>query len=166
MRVIGSNLVAFNDVTKKATATIDLKKAIAVEDDQEPRSPSGGLAAPRASRYADEYDGLHGMERSFRLIFPHDQEIIFLADTDEEKNKWFGSCVYHLDACVLTFFFLPPIGWKSCELSSDTFHPTLYGQNSFGNVKRNCQNGRQRFNSRYYLSHLDPHSEAEERPSQ
>ena len=89
MRVIGSNLVAFNDVTKKATATINLKKAIAVEDDQEPRSPSGGLA-PRA----DEYDGLHGVERSFRLVFPHDQEIIFLADTDEEKNKWFSSSVY------------------------------------------------------------------------
>lgn len=90
LRVIGSNLVAFNDVTKKATATINLKKAIAVEDDQEPRSPSGGLA-PRASRYADEYDGV---ERSFRLVFPHDQEIMFLADTDEEKNKWFSSSVY------------------------------------------------------------------------
>ena len=70
-----------------------MKKAIAVEDDQEPRSPSGGLA-PRASRYADEYDGLHAMERSFRLVFPHDQEIIFLADTDEEKNKWFDSYAY------------------------------------------------------------------------
>ncbi|KAF9478826.1 hypothetical protein BDN70DRAFT_986033 [Pholiota conissans] len=76
LRVIGSNLVAFNDVTKKATATIDLKKAVAVEDDQEAR------------RYADEYDGLCGVERSFRLIFPEDQEIIFFADTDEEKYRW------------------------------------------------------------------------------
>lgn len=84
--MIGSNLVAFNDVTKKATATIDLRKAIAVEDDQEARnnaqSPGG------TSRYADEYDGLYGVERSFRLIFPQSQEIIFFADTDEEKSKW------------------------------------------------------------------------------
>ncbi|KAF8160762.1 hypothetical protein B0H34DRAFT_697981 [Crassisporium funariophilum] len=91
LRVIGSNLVAFNDVTKKATATIDLKKAIAVEDDQEARSnalsPSSGNGN-RGSRYADEYDGLYGVERSFRLLFPEDQEIIFFADTDEEKAKW------------------------------------------------------------------------------
>ena len=96
-------MVAFNDVTKKATATINLKKAIAVEDDQEPRSPSGGLA-PRASRYADEYDGMYGVERSFRLVFPHDQEIIFFADTDEEKIKWFSSS-YIISTLVLNFFF-------------------------------------------------------------
>ncbi|KAF9567977.1 hypothetical protein CPC08DRAFT_655423 [Agrocybe pediades] len=77
LRVIGANLVAFNDVTKKATATIDLKKAIAVEDDQNAKSSSG-----------DEYDGLYGVERSFRLIFPQDQEIVFFADSDEEKAKW------------------------------------------------------------------------------
>jgi hypothetical protein len=83
LRVIGANLVAFNDVTKKATATIGLKKAIAVEDDQaDPLSPSA------RSRYADDYDGLGGVERSFRLIFPNDEEIVFFADTDEEKAKW------------------------------------------------------------------------------
>ena len=85
MRVIGANLVAFNDVTKKATATIGLKKALAVEDDQvDPLSP-----ASARSRYADEYDGLGGVERSFRLIFPNNEEIMFFADTDEEKAKWF-----------------------------------------------------------------------------
>ncbi|KDR75165.1 hypothetical protein GALMADRAFT_69760 [Galerina marginata CBS 339.88] len=88
LRVIGSNLVAFNDVTKKATATIDLKKAIAVEDDQEARNNARSPASGIAGRYADEYDGLYGVERSFRLIFPQDQEIIFFADTDEEKAKW------------------------------------------------------------------------------
>jgi hypothetical protein len=53
LRVVGSSLIAFNDVTKKATATIDLKKAIAVEDDQEPRgamSPASAMTA-RSSRY-------------------------------------------------------------------------------------------------------------------
>lgn len=84
--------MAFNDVTKKATATIDLKKALAVEDDQEARSndlsPASAVTA-RSSRYADEYDGLYGVERSFRLIFPQDQEIVFFADTDEEKSRWY-----------------------------------------------------------------------------
>ncbi|KAF9010563.1 hypothetical protein BDQ17DRAFT_1273135 [Cyathus striatus] len=82
LRVIGSNLVAFNDVTKKATATIDLKKALAVEDDQE------GAQGGRRSRSTDDYDGLYGVERSFRLIFPQDHEIVFFADTDEEKARW------------------------------------------------------------------------------
>jgi len=76
LRVIGSNLVAFNDVTKRATATIDLKKAIAVEDNE------------KSQLSPDEYDGAYGVERSFRLIFPQHQEIIFFADTDEEKAKW------------------------------------------------------------------------------
>jgi len=91
LRVVGANLVAFNNVTKKATATIDLKKAIAVEDDQEARNAALSSSAgsnPRSSRYADEYDGLYGVERSFRLIFPRDEEIIFFADTDEEKGRW------------------------------------------------------------------------------
>ena len=69
-------MVAFNDVTKKATATIDLKKAIAVEDYESSRLNS------------EEYDGLYGVERSFRLCFPQNQEILFFADTDGEKVKW------------------------------------------------------------------------------
>lgn len=90
-RVIGANLVAFNDVTKKAITTIDLKKAQAVEDDEVTRNelltPASAISA-RSSRYV-EFDVPYGVERSFRLIFPNDQEIIFFADTDEEKDKWY-----------------------------------------------------------------------------
>ncbi|RXW25072.1 hypothetical protein EST38_g810 [Candolleomyces aberdarensis] len=74
-RIIGGNLVAFNDVTKKATASIDLKKAIRLEDDQDRRDSS-------------RYETMYGVERSFRLIFPNDEEIVFFADTDDEKAKW------------------------------------------------------------------------------
>ncbi|KAF5351942.1 hypothetical protein D9756_007598 [Leucocoprinus leucothites] len=94
-RVIGANLVAFNDITKKATATIDLKKAIAVQDDQDLRNPLSPLAR---SRGYDE-DALFGVERSFRLVFPQEQEIIFFADTDEEKYRWlevFRALVGHI----------------------------------------------------------------------
>ncbi|KAL1746168.1 hypothetical protein HDZ31DRAFT_34757 [Schizophyllum fasciatum] len=90
-RVIGGSLVAFNDVTKRAIATIDIKKAIALQDDDDARrralSPTSGSSAA-ASRYLDEMDGLCGVERSFRLIFPGDEEILFFADSDEEKDKW------------------------------------------------------------------------------
>ena len=67
-------------MTKKATATISLDKAIAVEDIQSLRSsimtPSSQLSG-RSTRYED--DDLFGVERSFRLIFP-DEEILFFAD--------------------------------------------------------------------------------------
>ncbi|KAG1877598.1 hypothetical protein DFJ58DRAFT_751930 [Suillus subalutaceus] len=94
LRVIGANLVAFNDVTKKATATINLKKAIAVEDNQDTRT--GALSRARS---ADNYDGMFAVERSFRLIFPGNQEIFFFADTDDEKAKWldvFRALVGHI----------------------------------------------------------------------
>ncbi|PFH53853.1 hypothetical protein AMATHDRAFT_1075 [Amanita thiersii Skay4041] len=93
-RLIGANLVAFNDVTKKATATISLKKAIGIEDDQEARANS--MSPGQCARYSDEI--LYGVERSFRLLFP-EEEIIFFADTDEEKEKWleiFRALVGHI----------------------------------------------------------------------
>jgi hypothetical protein len=91
LRIIGSNLVAYNDVTKKAIATIDLKKALAVEDDQESRegvlSPASNVTS--RSRYNDDFDGPYGVERSFRLVFPNDQHIVFFSDTDDEKVRWY-----------------------------------------------------------------------------
>ena len=87
LRVVRANLVAFNDVTKKAMATIDLKKALLVEDDQESRnnvlSPASGMTT-RSSRYADEYDGLYGVERwcVFTLVhLPADAEATWLGST-------------------------------------------------------------------------------------
>ncbi|KAI9462616.1 hypothetical protein F5148DRAFT_1300050 [Russula earlei] len=88
-RVIGANLVAFNDVTKRATVTIDLRKAIAVEDIPDPRdrilTPS---SAQTSTSSFDEYEGLYGVERSFRLRFQRGLEILFFTDTDEEKERW------------------------------------------------------------------------------
>lgn len=36
----------------------------------------------------DEYEGLYGVERSFRLRFQRNLEILFFTDTDEEKERW------------------------------------------------------------------------------
>ncbi|KAF8518208.1 hypothetical protein JB92DRAFT_2903861 [Gautieria morchelliformis] len=99
LRVIGSNLVAFNDVTKKATATIDLKKAIAVEDD-DPMFPAlTSLSLAAAARSRNEFDEVYRVERSFRLIFPNHEEISFFADNDEAKARWlevFRALVGHI----------------------------------------------------------------------
>jgi hypothetical protein len=104
-RVIGSNLVAFNGVTKKAIATIDLKKATSVEDDEETlnevMSPASAVS-PRSSRYV-EFDVPYGAQRTFRLLFTGDQEIIFSADTDDEKDKW---CVFCTVCRVRTLIVL------------------------------------------------------------
>ncbi|KAH9917565.1 uncharacterized protein B0H18DRAFT_1123545 [Fomitopsis serialis] len=89
LRLVGANLVAYNDVTKKVTATIDLRKAVSVEDDDVAKnalSPQSGVS--NRSRHVDELDIPYGVERSFRLVFLHDQEITFFADTEEEKSRW------------------------------------------------------------------------------
>ncbi|EIW54561.1 uncharacterized protein TRAVEDRAFT_173778 [Trametes versicolor FP-101664 SS1] len=86
-RIIGANMIAFNDVTKRAITTIDLRKAIAIEDDGSPvMSPASGVTA--RSHYDD--DRMYGVERSFRIVFGPgpDQEITFFADTDMEKQRW------------------------------------------------------------------------------
>ncbi|KAF8331399.1 uncharacterized protein EI90DRAFT_3145625 [Cantharellus anzutake] len=86
-RLVGAKMIAFNDVTKKATATIDLRQMTAVEDDNEPLPPEASHATVSRRRARDSYDGLLKIERSFRLIFP-EEEIEFYTDTDEEKSKW------------------------------------------------------------------------------
>lgn len=67
-----------------------------MEDDQEHAQSRG----TRVQRDVDDFDAMYGVERSFRLIFPNNQEIAFFADTDDEKVKWYVS------------LFLPPF-WPS-----------------------------------------------------
>lgn len=81
--MIGAKLVAFNDVTKKATATIELRKVVAVHDDNDPESDSS-----HRRRTSDSYDAIFKVERSFRLIFADGEEIEFFADMDQDKAKW------------------------------------------------------------------------------
>lgn len=58
-----------------------------MEDDQEHAQSRG----TRVQRDVDDFDAMYGVERSFRLIFPNNQEIAFFADTDDEKVKWYVS---------------------------------------------------------------------------
>ncbi|KAG8933415.1 Bud site selection protein bud4 [Tulasnella sp. 418] len=84
-RIIGANLVAYNDVTNRATTSIELKKATAVVDDQDPPETIPTITKGKIRKLEDE---LYPVERSFRLLFRNDVQISFYADTDEEKSKW------------------------------------------------------------------------------
>jgi hypothetical protein len=75
--------VAYNDVTKKPTSSIDLKRALAVVDDQDIKTQPPSIARRRES-YAD----MTLVKNSFRLLFPDDEEVVYFADDEEEKSKW------------------------------------------------------------------------------
>ncbi|KZV84174.1 hypothetical protein EXIGLDRAFT_655387 [Exidia glandulosa HHB12029] len=79
-RVVGGTLVAYNDVTKKITTKIDLKHAVAVQDDDND--------AATLSRRRDSADALFQVERSFRVKFDTGEDICFFADSEEEKEQW------------------------------------------------------------------------------
>ena len=85
--MVGANLIAFNDVTKKVTAKIDLKQAVGIEDDDPAASALPGIT-PHRLRTRDEFEDVYRVERSFRLVFQDNEEIQFFADTDEEKSRW------------------------------------------------------------------------------
>jgi hypothetical protein len=74
-------------VTKRATVTIDLRKAIAVEDIPDPGDRIISSYSVQTPDF-DEFEGLYGVERSFRLRFQRNLEIVFFTDTDEEKERW------------------------------------------------------------------------------
>jgi len=81
-------MVAFNEVTKRAITTIDLKKAAGLYDDQEKTMKTPASYAS-SSGYDDEFDGPCGVERSFKLFFPGNQRISFFADTKADKGRWY-----------------------------------------------------------------------------
>lgn len=87
-RIIGANMVAFNDVTKRAITTIDLKKAVNLYDDQE-RNMKTPVSHASSGSYDDEFDGPCGVEKSFKLLFSGNQRISFFADTEADKARWY-----------------------------------------------------------------------------
>lgn len=105
MKLQGSSLVCFNEITKKAIVKIDLQKAILLEDNTDPvtpaltpatsqgtSTPGSGRAQSRAGRsqssYDEEEDEQYSVERSFRITFADGERISFFADTDGEKDQW------------------------------------------------------------------------------
>lgn len=73
-KIIGGSLVASNEVTKKHVISIDLRKAVAVQDENKARE-----------RGDEPYSA---MPRSFSIAFKAAESITFWCDTDEDKSKW------------------------------------------------------------------------------
>ena len=125
-------MVAFNDVTKRAITTIDLKKAIGLHDDQEKnmRTPASHTSS---SSYDDEFDGPCGVERSFKLFFPGNQRISFFADTEADKARWcVPSNLVHPSLSLKRIL----LGWKSWVLLLAGSPLTPSGQSFSGRNNR------------------------------
>jgi hypothetical protein len=125
-------MVAFNDVTRKAITTIDLKKAVSLYDDQE-RNMKTPASHASSSGYDDEFDGPCGVERSFKLLFPGNQRISFFADTEADKARWY----VHSNTTHQFFYTqMCPLGWKFWVLSLVVSPPILSGPSSSGRSNR------------------------------
>ncbi|WWC99204.1 hypothetical protein V866_006099 [Kwoniella sp. B9012] len=85
-KLIGGNLVAINEVTKKEVTKIDLRQAISVIDlnAQDNGTPKSRMTMrPRSS---DE--GLSVRPRCFMVEFTDGEGITFAADNDKSKEVW------------------------------------------------------------------------------
>jgi hypothetical protein len=76
-------------------------------DDHDPQD----MAAAR-DQFPDIGVSMYHVERSFRLIFPDEEEIAFFADSDSEKSKWYAVGIYRGFLSLI-----PPLGWISFVLS-------------------------------------------------
>ncbi|KAK4332434.1 5'-deoxynucleotidase YGK1 [Rhodotorula toruloides] len=85
VKLRGSTLVPYSEVTKRSHVEINLALVSQIEDlnvatVQSPKS--------RASRFEDEDEDLSRMDNSFRLIFKYGNRIDFYADSPEAKSTW------------------------------------------------------------------------------
>ncbi|GAA5986825.1 hypothetical protein JCM11641_007809 [Rhodosporidiobolus odoratus] len=84
VKLRGSTLVPYSEVTKRSHVEINLALVASVADLNTPSMPTPGS---RASQY-DEDEQIGRMDNSFRLIFKDGNQIDFFADSAEVKAKW------------------------------------------------------------------------------
>ena len=81
-KLIGGNLVAINEVTKKEVASIDLRRMEGIID------LNANVPSPKTARARDSDEGITVRPRSFRVDFAGGEMINFSADKDEDKATW------------------------------------------------------------------------------
>lgn len=103
MRLKGSNLIAFNEVTHKAHAVIDLTKAIRLQDPEDLMGEGTPASVPATRKHThaashqrtlsreDDDDPFGDRPNSFRLVFEDEVSIDFFADSAREKAKWIAA---------------------------------------------------------------------------
>lgn len=79
-RLVGANLVAINEVTRKEVASIDLAEAVEMTD--------LNLSAATPQKDLDDYDPFGVRPRSFQLKFKDGEKLTFSADKDDDKAVW------------------------------------------------------------------------------
>lgn len=88
VKLQGSHLIGYNEITKKPTVKIDLSKAVSIEENSNPVNKGD---ARRMDVDDEELDETYHVERSFRLTFKDGERIFFFADTDDEVRQWMGA---------------------------------------------------------------------------
>ncbi|WVQ76151.1 hypothetical protein IAR50_005803 [Cryptococcus sp. DSM 104548] len=87
-KILGGNLIAINEVTKKQVAKIDLRQAVSITDLNTASCGSPNTVATKRGDY-DEDGGFFGQRpRSFEILFQDGEAIVFMADTDKAKEGW------------------------------------------------------------------------------
>ncbi|WFD00252.1 Bud site selection protein bud4 [Malassezia yamatoensis] len=102
MRIMGMNLICFNEVTKRPTTRIDLMQTLAIED----------CAKLRSDDLEDMVDMLPD-KRSFRIIFRDGEKIYFFADSATEMRQWLQA----LQTILLHKLEMPP-DWSQAAYAS------------------------------------------------
>lgn len=81
--LVGGRIIVFNEITKRAIATIDLQTAVTVED------ANNASEEAVEKGWVDEGDA--SVERSFILVLKVDEveeKLHFFGDTDDDKDIW------------------------------------------------------------------------------
>ncbi|WFC95842.1 Bud site selection protein bud4 [Malassezia brasiliensis] len=106
MRIMGLNLICFNEVTKRPTTRIDLMQALVVED-------CASLGAD-----LEDMDEMLPEKRSFRIVFHDGEKIYFFADTDAEMRQWLRA----LQTIVAHKLDMPPAWAQAAYAAANEFH--------------------------------------------
>ncbi|GAA6035154.1 hypothetical protein JCM8097_006392 [Rhodosporidiobolus ruineniae] len=87
IKLRGSTLVLYSEVTKKSHVEINLALVASIADLNVPSMPTPGSATSRTD-YPEDDDPLSRMEHSFRLVFKDGNRIDFYADNADVKRVW------------------------------------------------------------------------------
>lgn len=91
MTIKGNQLLAWNEITKKFHAAIDLSQAMHLEDCNSDLKDTASDARSRSSHSksaSNKEEEPYTVERSFKITFKDESEVQFFADTDDEKADW------------------------------------------------------------------------------
>ncbi|GAA5849958.1 hypothetical protein JCM8547_000964 [Rhodosporidiobolus lusitaniae] len=90
VKLRGSTLVPYSEITKRAHVEINLTLVASLEDLNilSMLTPGSSRSTSSSKYHDDEDDAMGRMENSFRLVFKDGNRIDFFADSEGEKRRW------------------------------------------------------------------------------